>query len=332
MWKEGHLMLLDTKDGTVQQLTSGYSSGESQPAVSPDGQRIAFTAVHDQCDIVEIPLDGSGMQDLISTSRNEQSPSWSPNGNEILYAGERNGINGIWLTSLNEGWTRPVVTERDVDQTAKIIFDSPSLSPDRQRVAYQANASEIWVTNITGGNVVRLVSSQYLADGPSWSADENWIAFYSYSTQGLAKVRVGSGSKPETIKEGLTSYIPRWSPNGEWITCVSADGLSLISPDGKKQRFISKGTWGPHTWSADSSILYALQRQGDHVVLTSIDLKTLESKRIADLGSSKGDYFGLSLSPDGKSLASSLLNYQINIWMMEGFDQPAGFFARFRHN
>jgi hypothetical protein len=64
--------------------------------------------------------------------------------------------------------------------------------------------------------------------------------------------------------------------------------------------------------------------------LDSIDAASGSERTISDLGSqyffagANGESFSLSLSSDHTSLAASVLNYESDIWMLEGFAQPRG--------
>src|SRR5262249_20806981 len=71
------LHLVDSESERLEPLTA-TTGEESDPAVSPDGKRIAFASGTDDFDLVEIPVDGSRVRTLLATSRSEQTPVWSP--------------------------------------------------------------------------------------------------------------------------------------------------------------------------------------------------------------------------------------------------------------
>src|SRR5450432_903329 len=59
-----------------------------EPAWSPDGSRIAFSAgdaTSDRYDIFVMNADGSDPVDLAVLSGNQQFPAWSPDGREIAF-------------------------------------------------------------------------------------------------------------------------------------------------------------------------------------------------------------------------------------------------------
>ncbi len=81
----GHLFRLPVEGGTAEQLTFGPYY-DAEPAVSPDGRRIAFQSDRDGSDgnIFVLELAGGEIKQL---TREEwaRTPVWSPDGEEIIY-------------------------------------------------------------------------------------------------------------------------------------------------------------------------------------------------------------------------------------------------------
>jgi Tol biopolymer transport system component len=331
----GKLRLVDTESDTTRLLTAG-SNDDVSPTVSPDGTKIAFESRTWQMDLLEIPLNGSSARsDLLATSRAEMSPAWSSVGNQYAYATDRNGSWEIWMSSPKEGWSRPLVTAKDFGNVPTLHMDTPSFSPDGQRIAYQrtekSNLYAIWISPVSGGSPVRLINEDRSQDAPSWAPDGNWIAYLRPSDRSpsttLAKARVG-GSGPAITLKNTVYYHPKWSPKGDWITCLTTEGLSLISPDGKTSRFLTKTPLSPHGWSPDGSIIYGLHKtETENVVLKSIDIETLKETKLGNFERAYA-YVGFSLAPDGKSFATTIWHRKGDIWLLEGFSQPTGFFPR----
>jgi hypothetical protein len=101
----------------------------------------------------------------------------------------------------------------------------------------------------------------------------------------------------------------------------------LLSPDGKQTRKVGTRN-SAVAWARDGRQLYALaQGEGAQWLLDSIDVATGAERTITDLGSQyvfEGNPLSLSLSSDRASLAASVVNFQSDIWMLEGFAQPRG--------
>ena len=50
----------------------------------------------------------------------------------------------------------------------------------------------------------------------------------------------------------------RWSPAGDWIAYPAADGIDLISPDGKSTRKLTSRKFLAYSFSKDGSQLYGI--------------------------------------------------------------------------
>ncbi len=331
------LWLADVVKETMEPLTADEGR-KIQPSVSPDGKHILFTSEMVNFDLVEIPLSGSeGVRPLITTNRDEMFPAWSPTGKQFAYVTNRDGPQEIWVKSVQEGWEHPLVTQRDFPDDEDRAFLTPAFSPDGLRIAYSRRSTKhfgaIYISPVGGGSPIRLTNSDDFEIGPVWSPDGNWIVFFS-AKGGLVKVKVGTSELPVTLLSDGCENPAQWSPDGQWIACASDKGVDLFTAEGKD--FHTVGSREAFvTWSKDGKSLYTLgQADGGHWKLGLIDVKSGTEKILSDLGtqyrfaSPYNPSFPMSLSPDGTSLATSVLNIKSEIWMLEGFRQPAGWFSR----
>lgn len=328
-----HLWLLDTARGGVRPLTTGHGS-ESDPAVAPDGGRIAFSSERGDYDLVSVDLAGGAVGNYVATTRLERSPASSAARREIAYVTNRSGRQEVWLRSEDGAWDRPVVSDKDFGGDATLLLGNLSFSPDGQRVAYQrrsARGYHVWISPIAGGPAVRLVAGAGYQDTPTWSPDGNWMAFVATSGEGFAlrKTRLGAGSQAVALKEGIVyPSAPQWSPRGDWITVETQDGFAITSPDGTTTRVLLEESVVAHTWSGDGSAIYMIRLSDDlHLLLSVIDITTGEQRELADLGLSPpviDPVAGLALAADGKILLMGLRRVEGDLWLLEGFPRPRG--------
>ncbi|MCP5110594.1 MAG: hypothetical protein GY953_07140, partial [bacterium] len=106
------LWIGNLSNGQARQITGGFGQ-EREPAVSPDGEKIVFAASTMDFNIVELPLDGSPVRDLLATSRDEFFAVWSPVREQFVYVTDREGSSAIWLRNVAEGTDRPLVAPDD---------------------------------------------------------------------------------------------------------------------------------------------------------------------------------------------------------------------------
>ncbi len=333
------LWLADTAGDSIKALTAGLDDSV-QPAVAPDGRRLAFTASLTDLDLVEIPLAGGPARPLIATSRSEYMPSWSEKG--LAFITDRTGQQQIWMRGRNEDWERPIVTARDFQAAGQqvTVFMGPALSPDGTRIAYSARIGEkidIWISPVSGGVPTRLTSDNADFEGaPCWSPDGNWIVYLAVKTgkEYLLKARVGSQAQPTVLRDDASPSVAEWSPAGDWIAARLADGKwTLISPDGRNTRSLGFSQTAAIVFSKDAKTLYGLRRENQQAILFAIDVQSGKDRTIGPVGDilpgaplNPGVRF--ALSPDGKSFATGVVKPRSDIWMLEGIEAPGGLLAR----
>jgi Tol biopolymer transport system component len=325
------LFMANTESGETRLLARGTRS-MAEPTVSPEGRRIIFVQQGDTTDLVAVPTDGRPVESLVATNRNEGYAHWSRRNNQIVYVTNVRGPDEIWIRSFSEGWSRPLVTQKDFGSGENgVRFMLPTFSPDGIRVAFiasrQGGKSEIMVTAVSG-SAPTVVSEDRQAF--SWAADGSGL--YVNARGALMFVPMGAAASAKKVAVGGSGFHPQASPAGEWITIQWAEGFGVVSPDGLQKKVLKRG-WDsveygrPHGWSRDGNEIYFIDREGEESSLWSIDVRTGRERRISRLGPLHFMVKGLgmqrlSVSTDGKMLVGTVRHENSNLWMMEGFAPP----------
>lgn len=325
---EANLQMVDTRNGSIRPLTL-FTRDAVEASVSPDGTRVAFAAAEDSFDVFRIPLDGTPLPAVYAAGRSEFDPVWSPAGDQLAYATDRTGTSEIWLRSARQDWDRPLVTAKEFGQEAE--FSEPAFSPDGRRIAYGAAGGKgysVYVSAAAGGKPERLTTDSADNRSPSWNSDGSWIAYLrnNGSSWSLVKAALDGNSPPTVLRDGCLPYHPQW--NGRWIACVTADGLTLVSEDGRQSLPMSQNRWLVFGWSQDGAKLYGIEETAARRHLTvSLDVATRAETVLGELPLPAASQIrGFSLSPDGESFTTSASRPSGSIWMLEGFRQ-AGLFS-----
>ena len=325
------LWLGDARTESLTRLLADPDSAQTTPSVSPDGQRLLFTKMEVDRDIVELPLDGSPPRTLLATNLPEFAPTWSPLGDQFAYVTRRNGTDELWVRSTQGNWDRPVVTAKEFPTLEALL--SPVFSPDGSRIAYTAllaggGRRRSLAISPAGGGAPTIIADGY---APSWSPDGSQIAFLWIKPDGtipVATVSVGSDRTPHEI--GLPGVLnaPEWSPSGKWIAVTTFAGVTLASPDGKDMRTLPGLNSSALAWSKDSKTIYGLSYNGDPQALKSLDVATGAVRTLAEyhlgfqpMQLSENGYTGsirISLKPDGKSVAVGTATSQADLWILDG--------------
>ena len=182
-------------DGPPQQLTNtpGF---KTFPAFSPDGSRIAYTAMGDewQWDTWVVPIVGGEPRLLM---RNANSLRWMPRGG-LIFSEFKQGIQLAIVTSDESGAER-----RDL------------WVPELNQMAHQSEVSP------DGRSVI----IAYMNPGPL-SPEPRACFVRPLAAEGADQIRlIGGGGVP-------CNMFARWSPDGEWIYFASGPNEIWREPAG----------------------------------------------------------------------------------------------------
>ena len=164
-------------DGTnLQELAGDIPSYDSEPAWSPDGQRIAFVSSRENWgyEIYVMDADGTNQKRLTHNMVSDRQPAWSPDGNKIAFFSVLDEDNILAVINA-DGTNRKNLTEEVLNGVWE-SNSSPAWSPDGGTIAYVSgiqgrNDAAIHLMTVDGGHLKRLSKWQ---DGEDYQPD--WFA------------------------------------------------------------------------------------------------------------------------------------------------------------
>ena len=165
---------VDRRDELWEQpLADGVASGDARrvtrhdagdvvhPAVSPDGRWIAYyRVVDDQRDVYVVSIDGVSPVPFTNDPASDIQPGWSPDGSQLAFTSERDGLFHIWVAPVANG--RPAGPARQLTR-GQAREMAPEWSPDGAWIAYTAeptaSTGDVWVTRSDGSGTPRRVTT-----------------------------------------------------------------------------------------------------------------------------------------------------------------------------
>ena len=144
---------------------------------SPDGREIAVTRGSGKGDseIALVTPDGGAISRLTEGQAINVSPSFSPNGSQIVFCSGRTGSPQIYVMGTGGGQPRRV-TSRGSYNT------QPVWSPKGDKIAYTGRVDgrfQIFVVGADGGEPTQITSSRGDNVDPTWSPDGRYLIFSS---------------------------------------------------------------------------------------------------------------------------------------------------------
>jgi TolB protein len=236
--------------------------------------RIAFVSDRDATkerrskEIYIVDYDGFNPRRVTVSGSLNILPTWTPDGAGLVYVSYRQGGPLIYLARIFEGRSTANLTGEKGDAQAI----APSISPDGRRIAFastRAGNSDVWVSNVDGGDARRLTTTHASDTAPCWSPTGNEIAFTS-SRSGTPQI---------------------------WV--MDADGLNV-------RRLTTVGNWNDAcAWNPAkqySEIAYTARLDAGGFDIAVLDLATRQVRQITQ---GRGSCEYPSWAPNGRHLVFS---------------------------
>jgi TolB protein len=204
---------IDMKAGKIRPFTT-FQGLNIPGGFSPDGLTMVATLSRgNDPSIYSLNIVTKALKKLLTNFGVSSSPTYSPDGKQIAFVSDRAGNPQVFVLDMETQKTRKL--------TRMNWCDSPSWSPSGEWIVFSgretaAEKFNIFLTDLTGGQIRRLTSDSGDNEDPSWSPDGRFIAFTS-TREGKGKrglyVMDADGSAPHPLTElpGRTST-PNWSP------------------------------------------------------------------------------------------------------------------------
>ena len=285
--------------GKPERLASVGQDGVS-PALSRQGRRLAYTRNWRDLNIWRMQIPGGVSAPFISSTRNEENPKFSPDGQKIAFRSDRSGHNEIWVSDSDA--SNPVqVTSFGGPMAAEVNW-----SPDSRRIAFKANThghGDIYVIDAEGGAPQRLTTEPSDDLMPAWSQDGRWIYFASNrsGTDQVWKIPATGGAAVQVTRQG--GFYSQESPDGRFLYYGKDRNLTTSlwkTPvaGGQETRVLESMTWWMNFQVLNEGIYF--MPAGEPPTVQFFRQATAKIEPVATIP--KPSAAGLTVSPDGRTL------------------------------
>ena len=244
----------------------GRSSGKKEPlrakpgfylelSLSPDGKRVALTVSEGGGrDVWISDQQRDAMTRLTFGGSSYNYPTWSPDGQYVVFAAAGNGI--FQARADGSGQPQALVQSKSAPRLQGYF------SPDGKWLAYVGEPApnyQIWTAPLEdrsgllkAGTPEHFLKSSFSDMNPRFSPDGRWLAYQS-NESGKDEVYVrafpprpsGQGGKWQVSNNG--GGMPHWSPNGHELIYQSGDQIMAASYTVKGDTFVADT---PRVWIA----------------------------------------------------------------------------------
>jgi TolB protein len=283
-WHDTFLFVVDVETGERQQITS-HTKDNFSARFSPDGRVIAYLSSRtDDGEIWLHDLDGQSETNFTAHPATDRDPEWSPDGQRLLFASDRDGGTFKMFISNADGGGGPrLLVDQPLASSSTIASNTGRIpsrwSPDDKSIGYLVDSDEgraLWTVGPDGEGARRRLEN---VTGFDWYRDSRHavITRRRGSEELLIAVDLETGREELLLEGGLTEFDV--APDGSAVAFAygrghMAMGLAVLrlelppGPDelpralGEPEYVVrSHGTWHVHNggWSPDSKSLVYTQ-------------------------------------------------------------------------
>ena len=214
-------------DGSNQRQLTHEGSIALSPRISPDGSRVAFSALTKTgWDILMYSMDLNRLVSFPRFGGTNLSPAWSPDGAKLAVSSSRGGNSQIYVCDANGANLHRMTSGK-----------GPDVSPAWNRktgaqIAFVSGSTglpQVYTMEADGTNLLRMTDQGY-AVSPNWSPNGQfltlaWIRKYGPGEPGSSDIYlmdIASKQWVQLTHDGGRNDFPSWSPDGRHIVFQSS--------------------------------------------------------------------------------------------------------------
>jgi len=196
-----------------RELVGNFPGMTFAPRFSPDGQKVIMSLLRDDgnSNIFAMDLRSRNTTRLTDSLAIDTSPSYSPDGSQIVFTSDRGG---------GSGRSQIYVMGADGSNPHRIsfgdgVYSTPVWSPRGDLIAFTKQSGGQFQIGVmrTDGSGERILSTGFQQEGPTWAPNGRVLMFFRDSGGGPKLVSVDlTGRNEQSIPTANFASDPAWSP------------------------------------------------------------------------------------------------------------------------
>ncbi len=305
------------------------------PDISRQGNKLTFTEYSNDSNLWlyqgagfagrEVPGKfGAPVRLPTSSLYEDHSPAFSPDGQTIVFASERTGVQELWMCDA-EGKT----ATRQLTRAGSA--GSPRWSYDGKWIAFDSTADgdgNVYVMSAAGeSSWPRLTFEKSSENLPAWSRDGQWVYFRSNRTgknQIYKMPTAGGEAKQITVNGGYEGFESSDGKLFYYSKGRGTYGIYSVPANGGEEKLVPElkdaGYW--RSWAVvNEGICFPVKKSESEWAIQFFSFATRRTTPVVTLSQAPLWWMpGLAMSPDGRRLLFAQLEHPYDeIMLMENF-------------